>query len=33
MTQVDRVHAEGITGAGIRIAVVDSGVSNSYWRE
>jgi hypothetical protein len=26
MTQVDRVHAKGITGAGIRIAVIDSGV-------
>lgn len=27
MTQVDRLHAEGITGKGVKIAVIDSGVS------
>jgi len=28
MTQVDKLRAEGITGKGIKIAVVDTGVSN-----
>lgn len=27
MTQVDRLHAKGITGKGVKIAVIDSGVS------
>ena len=26
MTQVDRLHSEGVTGKGIKIAVVDSGI-------
>lgn len=26
MTQVDRLRANGITGAGIRVAVVDTGI-------
>lgn len=27
MTQVDKLHEEGITGKGLRIAVIDTGVS------
>lgn len=27
MTQVDKLHAKGITGKGVKIAIVDSGVS------
>lgn len=27
MTQVDRLHAKGITGKGVKIAVIDTGVS------
>lgn len=27
LTQVDKVHGEGITGKGIKVAVIDSGVS------
>ncbi|KAH7317017.1 peptidase S8/S53 domain-containing protein [Stachybotrys elegans] len=30
MTQIDKLHAEGITGAGIRIAVIDSGVDYNH---
>jgi hypothetical protein len=29
MTQVDKLHEQGITGKGIRIAVIDTGVSES----
>lgn len=31
MTQVDRLHEEGITGKGIKIAVIDTGVSELRW--
>ncbi|KAH7310534.1 putative subtilisin [Stachybotrys elegans] len=30
MTQVDKVHAEGFTGAGIKIAIVDSGIEYTH---
>ena len=30
MTQVDKLHEEGITGKGLRIAVIDTGVSKRY---
>ncbi|KAI9148487.1 Minor extracellular protease vpr [Paramyrothecium foliicola] len=30
MSQIDRLHAEGITGKGIKIAVIDSGVDYSH---
>ncbi|KAF2177139.1 subtilisin-like protein [Zopfia rhizophila CBS 207.26] len=30
MTQIDRLHAEGVTGKGFRIAIVDSGVDYTH---
>lgn len=30
MTQVDKLHAKGVTGKGAKIAIIDTGVSGSY---
>lgn len=32
MTQIDKLHAEGYTGQGVKIAVIDTGVSNLWNR-
>lgn len=31
MTQVDKLHAEGVTGKGIKIGIIDSGVGVLYF--